>query len=315
MRLLLEHLEVEPPFARDPFYLQLEAMAGGAAAGAAVDAALTAAAAAAATGASSRTPPPPAAARPVPVCSSSPGPAAAAAAAAVPVAGGFTACGYPLTGPDLMATRLADIHPASWFALAWYPVYRIPDAPLTARFLAFYSFSQLQEVLQGALGPRAAGGGGGGGGGPDAAAPCRLVGLPMPVVGLKWHNTFSERWLDVLASNADGAASFVDGSAGDAGSDHSSGAASTSSSSSSSSGSSGSGSGSTGSSGSSGTGGVQVVRVSQAREQAWAARLGELQATAQRMSKGSGLKMLTPQGSREVRLYHSDFAFFCARSS
>lgn len=250
MRLLLEHMEQELPFSRDPFYMQLEAMSGGQAAAEAVEAAASAAASAASS----------------PALGSvrSPSPAVAS--------GGFTSCGSPLVGPDLMATRLLDVHPASWFAVAWYPVYRIPDAPLTARFLAFYSFAQLQEVLQGALGSPAL----------DPAAPCQLGGLPLPVVGLKWYNTFSERWLDVLAPAPE------DSSGGQQQQQPSGGASSDSS--------------------------VQVLRVSQARTGEWHARLDELQATAARLSKGSGLKVLTPQGSKEVRLYHSDYEFFSSRS-
>ena len=46
----------------------------------------------------------------------------------------------------LWSTKLADLHPYSWFAVAWYPLYRIPDAPLTARFLTFHSLAPLWEA-------------------------------------------------------------------------------------------------------------------------------------------------------------------------
>jgi hypothetical protein len=188
-----------------------------------------------------------------------------------------------------MATKLTDVHPASWFAVAWYPVYRIPDAPLTARFLAFYSFSQLQDVLQGALCVP----------GLEPSVPCQLAGLPMSVVGLKWYNTMSERWLDLLAASGGGSR---DGSSG------------------------GNGSGGGGGGGrqqqqqqrlgdsSDGEGGnVQVLRMSQPRLAEWHARLDDLQGTAARLAKGLGLKVLTPQGSKDVRLYHSDYEFFNSR--
>eukprot|EP00775_Hariotina_reticulata_P003205 gene3205-3482_t len=100
---------------------------------------------------------------------------------------------------------LVDLHPASWFCLAWYPVYRIPDAPLTARFLAFYSFSQLLEMLNEAVSSAQT----------DLTAPCRLAGLPVPVVGLKWYNLMGERWLELLVQ---GVAGTAGGSAGDSGS-------------------------------------------------------------------------------------------------
>jgi hypothetical protein len=267
MRLLLEHMEQELPFSRDPFYLQLEAMSGGQAAAEAVEAATAASSGTASPALTGMRSASPAAA------------AAVAAAAAAAAAGGFTACGYPLVGPDLMGTKLSEVHPASWFAVAWYPVYRIPDAPLTARFLAFYSFSQLEDVLQGALAAP----------GLDPAAPCQLAGLPMPVVGLKWYNTMTERWLDLLAVSS----GSRDGSSG---------------------GGSSSGRPQRLGDSSSGEGEpVQLLRMSQPRLTEWHARLDDLQATAARLAKGLGLKVLTPQGSKDVRLYHSDYEFFNSR--
>lgn len=50
------------------------------------------------------------------------------------------------TVPDpaaLLATPLRHIHPCSWFAVWWQPLYRIPDMPLDAKFLAYYSFSSI----------------------------------------------------------------------------------------------------------------------------------------------------------------------------
>jgi hypothetical protein len=46
----------------------------------------------------------------------------------------------------LWSARFKDLHPYSWFAIAWYPLYRIPDAPLTARFLTFHSLAPLWEA-------------------------------------------------------------------------------------------------------------------------------------------------------------------------
>ncbi|KAG1656982.1 hypothetical protein FOA52_007667 [Chlamydomonas sp. UWO 241] len=48
-------------------------------------------------------------------------------------------------GAFLNDMRVSDVHPASWFAVAWYPVYRIPDAALTARFLTYHAFASLIE--------------------------------------------------------------------------------------------------------------------------------------------------------------------------
>lgn len=45
----------------------------------------------------------------------------------------------------LHASRILDLHPYSWFAVAWYPLYRIPEAPLTTRFLTFHSIAPLWD--------------------------------------------------------------------------------------------------------------------------------------------------------------------------
>jgi Protein of unknown function (DUF789) len=48
----------------------------------------------------------------------------------------------------LFTTRLADIHPCSWFAVWWQPLYRIPDMPLDAKLLAYFSFQHVLHDLQ-----------------------------------------------------------------------------------------------------------------------------------------------------------------------
>jgi hypothetical protein len=35
---------------------------------------------------------------------------------------------------------LHSVHPSSWFAVLWHPLYRIPDADLQARFITYHSF-------------------------------------------------------------------------------------------------------------------------------------------------------------------------------
>ncbi|KAL0053045.1 hypothetical protein WJX82_000107 [Trebouxia sp. C0006] len=52
------------------------------------------------------------------------------------LAAGRLACGLP--GSLLNSQPLAELHPASWFSVVWYPAYRIPDAPLNGRFLTFH---------------------------------------------------------------------------------------------------------------------------------------------------------------------------------
>ena len=44
--------------------------------------------------------------------------------------------------------RFQDIHPHSWFAVSWYPIYRIPDAPLKAAFLTFHTLAPIAVLLQ-----------------------------------------------------------------------------------------------------------------------------------------------------------------------
>jgi hypothetical protein len=56
-------------------------------------------------------------------------------------------CGSSGLDHMLAASKISDLHPYSWFAVAWYPLYRIPEAPLTARFLTFHSFAPLWEAV------------------------------------------------------------------------------------------------------------------------------------------------------------------------
>lgn len=60
------------------------------------------------------------------------------------------------------------------FAVAWYPIYCIPDAPLNARFLTFHTL-QPQPLA-----------------GSDASSPSYLS---LPVVGLCWCNLQQENWM------------------------------------------------------------------------------------------------------------------------
>ncbi|PSC70934.1 MATE efflux family isoform A [Micractinium conductrix] len=55
-------------------------------------------------------------------------------------------CGEAGEEHPLMSTRLADLHPFSWFAVAWYPLYCVPEAPLTARFVTFHTLASLWEA-------------------------------------------------------------------------------------------------------------------------------------------------------------------------
>lgn len=77
--------------------------------------------------------------------------------------------------PDLLTMKLKDLHPASWFCVAWYPLYRIPDAPLVTRFLTFHSFHPPRQ---------------------EASLVCQGGSVPLAVFGLEWYNMTDELWMD-----------------------------------------------------------------------------------------------------------------------
>lgn len=75
--------------------------------------------------------------------------------------------------------------------VAWYPVYRIPDAPLTAKFLTYHSVAPVASSAThyGALCPP-----------PAREAPyAQPVGpLCLPTIGLKCCSLGCGSWLDAL---------------------------------------------------------------------------------------------------------------------
>ena len=84
--------------------------------------------------------------------------------------------------------------------MAWYPIYRIPDASLQSQFLTFHSLVPT---------PLAATHFGAAEGLPDTAAEVEAVSnaaehVVLPLVGIKWNNMHSEHWWD-LASSGDSA--------------------------------------------------------------------------------------------------------------
>lgn len=42
----------------------------------------------------------------------------------------------------LNSLKIGDLHPASWFAVAWYPIYRVPEGQLRAAFLTYHSLGR-----------------------------------------------------------------------------------------------------------------------------------------------------------------------------
>mmetsp|Transcript_28443 Transcript_28443/g.73206 ORF Transcript_28443/g.73206 Transcript_28443/m.73206 type:complete len:1057 (-) Transcript_28443:1360-4530(-) len=188
-------------------------------------------------------------------------------------------------GPSLLRdVRIAELHPASWYAVAWYPVYRIPDAPLVARFLTFHSFAPLVTSIQNTLAALQEG----------QQRPMQL--LPVGVVGLKWYNMHNERWLEALHEDGPGGqvssatlpedpSSTMYGAPGMGG----------------------------GYGGGRGNASRRHVQAQQMDIQ-FQAHLSELQATAERLARGHGLRLLGSMGSEELRLRHPDFEFFHSRS-
>ncbi|KAJ6293824.1 hypothetical protein OIU76_021983 [Salix suchowensis] len=44
---------------------------------------------------------------------------------------------------NLASLNLHDMHPRSWYSVAWYPIYRIPDGHFRAAFLTYHSLGHL----------------------------------------------------------------------------------------------------------------------------------------------------------------------------
>ncbi len=75
--------------------------------------------------------------------------------------------------------------------MAWYPVYRIPDAPLTAKFLTYHSVAPVacSATHYGALGPAQ----------PRNGHTAQHGGaLCLPTIGLKCCSLSCGSWLDPL---------------------------------------------------------------------------------------------------------------------
>ncbi|KAF0899539.1 hypothetical protein E2562_020746 [Oryza meyeriana var. granulata] len=79
----------------------------------------------------------------------------------------------------LQNVKLCDLHPASWFSVAWYPVYRVPHGKLRAAFLTYHSLGKL--VLQK--------------GSPDLSGLGTCI-VP-PVFGLQSYNDKGEHWFQL----------------------------------------------------------------------------------------------------------------------
>lgn len=78
----------------------------------------------------------------------------------------------------LESVKLQDLHPASWFSVAWYPIYRIPEGPLRAAFLTYHSLGHFVHRNT------------------SSNAPDRDIVdcIVTPVVGLRSYNAQAECW-------------------------------------------------------------------------------------------------------------------------
>ncbi|KAG6483076.1 hypothetical protein ZIOFF_059716 [Zingiber officinale] len=76
----------------------------------------------------------------------------------------------------LESTELQHLHPASWYCVAWYPIYRIPIGSLRAAFLTYHSLGNFISPSN------------------PAYAPGSCDALVSPVVGLQTYNDKRENW-------------------------------------------------------------------------------------------------------------------------
>lgn len=80
----------------------------------------------------------------------------------------------------LQNVKLCDLHPASWYCVAWYPVYRVPHGNFRASFLTYHLLSKLVPQMSS---PELSGG-----------QHTRIV---CPVVGLQGYNDKGEQWFEL----------------------------------------------------------------------------------------------------------------------
>nr|XP_034892208.1 uncharacterized protein LOC118031819 isoform X2 [Populus alba] len=77
---------------------------------------------------------------------------------------------------NLASLNLHDLHPRSWYSVAWYPIYRIPDGNFRTAFLTYHSLGHLVH--------RSA----------KFDSPSKNVCVVSPVVGLQSYNAQGECW-------------------------------------------------------------------------------------------------------------------------
>ncbi|KAI3994855.1 hypothetical protein MKX01_037406 [Papaver californicum] len=77
---------------------------------------------------------------------------------------------------NLECMNLHDLHPASWYSVAWYPIYRIPEGKFRASFLTYHSLGYLVQrcLIDSEWNEQSS--------------------IVSPVLGLESYNTHGECW-------------------------------------------------------------------------------------------------------------------------
>ncbi|KAI3898150.1 hypothetical protein MKX03_021749 [Papaver bracteatum] len=91
--------------------------------------------------------------------------------------GGIQKCQTYGDPKKLESSNLQNLHPSSWYSVAWYPIYRIPQDDLKGAFLTFHSLGQFVRRCA----PLDNRGG-------------STTSIVSPVVGLQSYNTQKESW-------------------------------------------------------------------------------------------------------------------------
>ncbi|KAL5815970.1 hypothetical protein ACOSQ3_024348 [Xanthoceras sorbifolium] len=84
---------------------------------------------------------------------------------------------------NLNSINLRDLHPTSWYSVAWYPIYRIPDGNFRAAFLTYHSLGHMIRR-----------------GGAKVDSANTEASVVSPVVGLQSYNAQSECWFQLRPS-------------------------------------------------------------------------------------------------------------------
>ncbi|KAL5081260.1 hypothetical protein RYX36_009681 [Vicia faba] len=79
----------------------------------------------------------------------------------------------------LDSINLQDLHPRSWYSVAWYPIYRIPDGNFRASFLTYHSLGHLVRRSS------------------NSDLPTLDSCVVSPVVGLQSYNAQGECWFQL----------------------------------------------------------------------------------------------------------------------